>query len=128
MPDPLRSLAELVRTLTRSRTEKRGPTPSRETRPDVADSTAPRQLTGSGRADVLRERLSSRLKLVGTTDARAAREAFVEIVLATELGEDLALDPAMAEIVARVSRQLASDPTTERDLGALLDELARQPS
>jgi hypothetical protein len=125
MLDPLRSLAELVRTLTKSRANSRGSTsetqrqritslPSDSGSPHIAD------------AGPLRERLRQRLRAVGNTDRRRAREAFVETVLAAELGDAVTLDPAMAEVVNKIAAQLGSDAATDRDLTLLFDELARE--
>jgi hypothetical protein len=47
-------------------------------------------------------------------------------VLASELGDAVTLDPAMAEIVSKVAQQLGSDAATDRDLGLLFEELARE--
>ena len=104
MLDPLRSLAELVRTLTRPRAEARGDSRT-AAKPASADTAAP-----LGEAQALREKLRQRIRLVGTTDRRRAREVFVETVLAAELGERITLDPAMAEIVSRSRSSSAKTP------------------
>jgi hypothetical protein len=128
MLDPLRSLAELVRTLTRSRTNSRASTSETQRqrltsdRPTSAEPGSP----GITHAEPLRERLRQRLRVIGNTDRRRAREAFVETVLAVELGDAVTLDPAMAEIVNKIAAQLGSDAATDRDLGLLFDELARE--
>jgi len=125
MLDPLRSLAELVRTLTRSRAESRGkPTDTQRLR-NARDPITAQPRTAITASEALRERLRQRLRVVGTTDGRRAREAFVETVLASELGDAVTLDPAMAEIISKVAQQLGSDASTNRDLGLLFDELAR---
>jgi hypothetical protein len=124
MLDPLRSLAELVRTLTRPRSESRGATAETQRRRVAGDG--PPVVEPAAGADALRERLRRRLRVVGTADRRRAREAFVETVVASELGDAVTLDPSMAHIVSKVAEQLGNDPATERDLGTLLDELARE--
>jgi len=127
MLDPLRSLAEIVRTLTRSRAGsggKAGETQrqrSADGQPPVTD-LPPSAIEA---ADALRERLRKRLHTVGTRDARRAREAFVETVLASELGDAVTLDPRMCEIVNKIARQLGQDAATSRDLASLIDELTR---
>ena len=125
MLDPLRSLAELVRTLTRSRTNSRGGA-SETQRPRTSSTPSEPGSPGIGSAEPLRERLRQRLRVTDTQDRRRAREAFVETVLAAELGDAVTLDPAMAEIVNKIAAQLGSDATTDRDLGLLFDELARE--
>lgn len=129
MLDPLRSLAELVRTLTRSRADTRGNTSETQRQRGARDQSP---LTGQppmaiSAAEVLRERLRQRIRAVGTSDRRRAREAFVETVLAVELGDRVTLDPAMTEIIVKVAGQLGSDAATDRDLGVLFEELARDP-
>ena len=127
MLDPLRSLAELVRTLTRSRTDA-ARTGAKGGSTDAADSAAREGANALiPEAQALREKLRQRIRLVGTGDRRRAREVFVETVLAAELGERITLDPAMADIVNRVAQQLGADATTDRDLGRLFDELASEP-
>lgn len=128
MLDPLRSLAELVRTLTRSRANSGGNT-SETQRQRVATDHSPPSRPGSpgiANAEPLRERLRQRLRAVGNADRRRAREAFVETVLAAELGDAVTLDPAMAEVVNKIAAQLGNDAATDRDLGLLFDELARE--
>ncbi len=119
MLDPLRSLAELVRTLTRPRTQSRGDTRT-GTKSTPSEDAAP-----IGEAQALREKLRQRIRLVGTADRRRTREVFVETVLATELGERITLDPAMAEIVSKVAQQLGEDSSTDRDLRLLFEDLAK---
>ena len=125
MLDPLRSLAELVRTLTKSRANSRGST-SETQRQRVASPPPEAGAQGITSAEPLRERLRQRLRVVGNKDRRRAREAFVETVLAAELGDAVTLDPAMAEVVNKIAAQLGSDAATDRDLGLLFDELVRE--
>lgn len=125
MLDPLRSLAELVRTLTRPRSEKRDNTSETQRQRGAREPITAQPPTAISASEVLRERLRRRLRAVGTADRRRAREAFVETVLASELGDAVTLDPAMAEIISKVAQQLGSDASTDRDLGLLLDDLAR---
>lgn len=128
MLDPLRSLAELVRTLTRTRPDRRTESNARTTTSDTRDSRLAQQPAGKvGKSEALRERLRQRLRIVGTQDRRLAREAFVETVLAAEFGEAVTLDPAMCDLVRKVSQQIAADAGTDRDLGVLLEELAQEP-
>jgi phage-related baseplate assembly protein len=127
MLDPLRSLAELVRTLTKSRANSRGNTSETQRQRVTADPTRSEPGSpGITSAEPLRERLRQRLRAIGNTDRRRAREAFVETVLAAELGDAVTLDPAMAEVVNKIAAQLGSDAATDRDLGLLFDELSRE--
>jgi hypothetical protein len=128
MLDPLRSLAELVRTLTRSRPATPGGTAETQRQRNAPENSAVSERTPSAVAgvDALRDRLRQRLRAVGNADRSRAREAFVETVLAAELGDALTLDPAMSDIVNKVARQLGSDAATDRDLGLLFEELTRE--
>jgi hypothetical protein len=127
MLDPLRSLAELVRTLTRSRADSRGNTSETQRQRPTAEQAPVKELPPGAvsAVDALRERLRRKLRVVGTKDPRRAREAFVETVLASELGDAVTLDPQMNEIVGKIARQLGEDAATNRDLALLFDELAR---
>jgi hypothetical protein len=123
MLDPLRSLAELVRTLTRPKTNSRSATGA-ATQRGTENSAAERGLAAASPDEILRERLRTQLRAVGG-DSRRAREAFVSTVLASELGESISLDSGFAEIVSKVARQLGEDPDTSRNLAHLFDELTR---
>jgi hypothetical protein len=128
MLDPLRSLAELVRTLTRSRSETRGETPETQRQRGANDPSriTAQPPTAISATEALRARLRQRLRAIGTADRRRAREAFVETVLSAELGDAVTLDPAMAEIIGKVAQQLGNDASTDRDLALLFEELARE--
>ena len=127
MFDPLRSLAELVRTLASSRGGKRAEVAGAQRSRGGAEKNSVSEPSSSavGAAQPLRERLRQRLRAVDGNDPRRAREAFVETVLAAEFGDAVTLDPAMNEIVRRVAQQLGGDPATERDLRLLFEELVR---
>jgi hypothetical protein len=127
MLDPLRSLAELVRTLTRSRADGRGNASEAQRQRSTFEQSPVVDLPPSAvnAADALRERLQKRLRAVGVKDPRRAREAFVETVLSAELGDAITLDPQMSEVVSKIARQLGDDPATNRDLAQLFEELAR---
>ena len=128
MLDPLRSLAELVRTLTRSRAETRGNTAETQRQRSAADRApiTEQPPTAISASEALRENLRRRMRAVGSSDRRRAREAFVETVLASEFGDAVTLDPAMAEVISKVAQQLGNDPGTDRDLGILIDELIQE--
>jgi hypothetical protein len=123
MLDPLRSLAELVRTLTRPRTASARTGPKAPSAKPDNDPTADTVVAASSGVQALREKLRQRIRIVGTADRRRAREVFVETVLAADLGDRVTLDPAMADIVTRVAQQLGADANTDRDLGTLFEEL-----
>ena len=119
MLDPLRSLAELVRTLTRPKTNARS-----ATQRGAENATTGRSAPAVSPDELLRERLRIQLRAVGT-DSRRAREAFVATVLASELDESISMDSGFNEIVSKVARQLGEDADTNRNLAQLFDELTR---
>jgi hypothetical protein len=125
MLDPLRSLAELVRTLTRPRADRRGSADETQRQRAASDQALVSDAPAASGVDALRERLRRRLRVVGTQDPRRARLAFVETVLASELGDAVTLDPQMSEIVNKVTSQLEADAATSRDLTLLFEELTR---
>jgi hypothetical protein len=127
MTDPLRSLSEIVRTLTRSRTEKRGEGTAAQQRPtsEIRGDAYPVSAKPSD-IERLRDQLRQKIRTVGHADSKRAREAFVETVLSVELGEAVTLDPALAEIVGRIAIQLGEDSATDRDLRALIEDLSRE--
>lgn len=60
----------------------------------------------------------------GAWNAQRAREVFVNQVLLTELGEELAADPAFAQLAQRVSEHLGGDSRISSRLDELLREIA----
>jgi hypothetical protein len=67
----------------------------------------------------LRTKLKSRLVEVGIADPDRARRTFVETVLLHQLGDEMARDPAFADLVVKVADQLHAD----RELRSRLTDL-----
>jgi hypothetical protein len=110
MTDPLRPFADLIRSLSQSRT--RGV--ERASRPSATASVTPQRTERT-----LKSRIKERIAQAGSANPSRRRELFVEAVLLAELGENLAQDPAFGEMVSRVTQHLHSDSVT----GVRLDEL-----
>jgi hypothetical protein len=123
--DPLRSFADLIGAMWRSRRAEVAP--ASQSSP-IARSADARQAPAAERApESLRARLRNRIVDVGTADPRLARDTFVEAVLGWELGEELARDPAFGEMVRRLSDHIEGEPRLNARLQQLLQELAREP-
>lgn len=113
--DPLRPFAHLIRSLWTGKKGAAGASGSTR----GAGSQQSHAVTAS--APVV-NRLQSRLASLQQWNGARARELFVEHILLMEFGEDLALDPAFADLVQRVCGQLGSEPA----IGARLDELLQK--
>jgi len=120
MVDSIRPFVTLIRTLSRKKVEA----PDGVAEPDVAgDTYANRAPTEADRNSELETRLRARLAAVDASNPEKARQAFVETVLLSQLGEDLAKDPAFADVVAKVSDQLLCDAQTRAQLTSLIATL-----
>lgn len=115
--DPLKPFANLVRSLWSG--TKRAPT-----RAAQAGTAQPTQTNAIAASAPVSARLQSRLATLREWNSARARELFVEHALLLEFGSDLAHDPTFAELVRRVSAQLATEPTLGARLDQLLQDLA----
>lgn len=70
----------------------------------------------------LHARIHARLGRFTNWDAARARDIFIESVLLSELGNEVANDPSFAEVVGKISRQLAVDSLLCARLDTLLKE------
>ena len=120
--DPLRPFADLVRSLWSGRTT---PTPRAESTGQARrlDEQQPNPVAEP--TDDLRTRLRARLSQTGLADAARARETFVEVVLAWELGDRVQGDPAFAGIVKTVANRIAERPQLCGRLHELLVSLVQ---
>lgn len=110
--DPLRPFAHLIRSLW---TGKKGAAAAS----GGARGSSTRQSHAVTASAPVINRLQARLASLQQWNGARARELFVEHILLMEFGEDLALDPAFADLVQHVCGQLGSEPA----VGARLDEL-----
>jgi hypothetical protein len=121
MVDSIRPLITLIRTLSRKKLE----------RPDgVCEPTGvgggisgDSRAAAPDRSSQLEGRLRARLAAVAIADPDQARHIFVETVLLAEIGDELARDPAFADVVAKVSAQLHADATVRAQLTTLIASL-----
>jgi hypothetical protein len=126
MTDPLRPFTQTIRSLWRFRT--RGArdvtsSPGTSAASAMAASTDARP-PASRAGETLQSRLKSRLAAIDRHDVKQMREAFVETVLRWEIGDQLAMNAGLAEVVARVSEQLTTDPAVVERLQELLLEIS----
>jgi hypothetical protein len=120
MVDSIRPFVALIRTLSRKKVEA----PDGVAEPDIAgDTSANHAAAEANRNSELESRLRARLAAVDASNPEQARQTFVETVLLSQLGEDLARDPAFADVVARVSDQLLCDAQTRAQLANLIATL-----
>jgi hypothetical protein len=116
--DPLRPFLSLVRSLWPNGAAAKAVNRSQAAVPPHSTSHA----APLAASQPIEQRLHSHLTALGAWNAQRAREIFVKQVLLSELGEELATDPAFAELIQRVSGQLGDDPR----ISVRLDELLRQ--
>lgn len=122
MVDPLGPFVTLIRSLSRRKASATG---SASSAASVDTNAAPHgaaRTTGS--STDLRTKLRSRLVEVGIEDPDRARQTFVETVLLSQLGDELARDPAFGDLVAQVADQLRSDRELRTRLSELIERLA----
>lgn len=71
--------------------------------------------------NLLQRRLRTRLASLDKWDSGSARKLFVECALTSELGDELANDPAFSRVVQRVTQQLGIDAKQTARLDELLE-------
>lgn len=125
MTDPLRPFTQAIHSLWRTRAGEKNNTASATPSPAAA-STADRRPPAPAVSETLQSRLQARMLGLDTNDPRRLREAFVETVLLWEIGDHLAPDPGLSEVVSRVAEQLAVDPIVGDRLHQLLLQLSAQ--
>jgi|SRR5688572_17367829 hypothetical protein len=128
MTDPLRPFADLIRSLWRSRAASTARTAAATgSAPAAGTQRALHEPRIQARVRSLQSHLRARIAESGGASPAKMREAFVEAVILHELGEQLAPDASVSELVSRVSEQLASDPEVGERLDRLLTRLASEP-
>jgi hypothetical protein len=121
--DPLKPFTDLARTLSRTR----GSPTARAHHSGQTKSvtfTAVDATRRVGSPDDLHARLRKRLKATGLADPSRAREAFVEVILAWELGDRLPHDQSLTDIVKTVSDRIDAHAHLSGRLHSLLAGLA----
>ena len=124
MVDSIRPFIGLIRTLSRKKVGAADGVAEPSVAGDPPANDAP---AAADRNSQLETRLRVRLAVVDAANPDKAEQAFVETVLLSQLGDDLAGDPEFADIVAKVSAQLQSDSQTRAQLAALIASLRSKP-
>jgi len=120
MTDPLRPFVQIIRASLASKSTR----PASDRATGTSPSSSPEARTTPNGS--LQSRLAARLSAIDRNNTSRMRKTFVETVLLSELGENLAQDPAFAELVNRVSEQLGAHPTIGPRLQALLLQLSTE--
>lgn len=100
-------------------------------RPQIGEGKAKadgKQLSRTEREAAIRADLVRRIRATDGDEEQKRRKAaryFVESVLASELGEQLARGPMLHELTRTVQAAMESDPELLADLNALCDTLIR---
>jgi len=121
--DPLRPFTDLIRSLSRTAAPRRAEASGTQAQATPACADQAESAATPGAPSSLHERLRAQSAQLAAASPRRMRELFVETVLALELGEGLARDPAFAEVVGRVAEQLGDDPRIATRLEQVLLEM-----
>jgi hypothetical protein len=121
--DPLKPFTDLIRSLWggTQRASVRAGGGARTAQSSSGERPQPPAVAASAQVNA---RLQARLASLREWNSARARELFVEHALLLEFGSDLAHDPTFAELVRRVSAQLATEPALGNRLDRLLQDLA----
>src|SRR5262245_49417943 len=99
MVDSIRPFVTLIRTLSRKKVEATDGVAE----PNVTGGTSANDAADDAdRSEPLEARLRVRLAALDGANPEKARQAFVETVLLSQLGDELARDPAFGDVVAKV--------------------------
>lgn len=121
--DPLRPFLSLVRSLG---TTSNAATSATRTQgaPTSGSSAHASAIAPSPSIEMRLHAQLAPIKAAGAWNPQRARDVFVNQVLLTELGEELAADPAFAHLAQRVSEHLGNDSRVSTRLDELLREIA----
>lgn len=120
MTDPIRPFINLVESIASTTATQK----SREAAAQGAIAKPSRQNSSNSNAALsFTERLKTRLSVIDRKDRRMRRQVFIEVALLTELGEQLAMDHALSDLIEKVSSLIAANDTMVTDLDAALDKV-----
>ena len=120
MTDPIRPFINLVESIASTTATQK----SREAAAQGAIAKPSRQNSSNSNAALsFTERLKTRLSVIDRKDRRKRRQVFIEVALLTELGEQLAMDHALSDLIEKVSSLIAANDTMVTDLDAALDKV-----
>jgi hypothetical protein len=125
--DPLRPFAGLIRTLWKSTTASTTQKDALGSASTTGAEEAQSETAAALGETTLRTQIRARLTRIGLNDPRLAREVFVETVLTTELGENLARDPGFTDMVKLVAEHIEADARLGDRLNSLLRSLVEEP-
>jgi hypothetical protein len=123
--DPLKPFGSIIRSVwdkTARRVDRNEKTTSTTA---AAENTLTHAVVSAPPLQPLHSRLRARIPSANSWDAAHARGVFVESVLLSELGDDLAKDPAFAQVVKKISQQLGGNPKLSARLDVLLKQLSQ---
>ena len=122
--DPLKPFNSIVRSIWTRETRRTDAAEKNIAQPSQTEEL--RSVDESRPVLPLTSQLRTRIQQIGPWDGKRAREIFVESILLSELGIDLARDPSFGGVVQKISRQLESDAALTLRLDTLLREMAHE--
>jgi len=125
MTDPIRPFVSLVESIARATTAQKSGEPAVTS--DVVKQNNQNHFHSSV-ALSFTERLRTRLSVIDRKDRKKRRHVFIELALLSELGEQLAMDHALGDLIDKVSTLVAINENMISDLDALLDNIDSAPS
>jgi len=121
MTDPIRPYVNIIESIARSRKASAAD----ESLPHAPPQQQRSESNGDPSIAGIRfaERLTTRLSAIDKNDQKRRRQAFVELALISELGEQLGLDIGLSELVDKVSTIIASDQEMAIGLDNMLNDI-----
>jgi len=119
MTDPIRPFINFIESIANAGAAKTHETAS----PKKVGNQQNSSPSSGATALTFSERLAARLAVIDRNDRKRRRQAFVELALLSELGEQLVLDHAMAELVDKVTSIIATDRQMAAELDLTLDNV-----
>lgn len=120
--DPIKPLGQILRALRSNKTSGNAAT----SESGVAAATVQEQPSSKQPEEkLIRLEALLRMRLANGDNQRSARRAFVETVLLSELGEELATDPGFDRLLDQVTDEIAGDRETATELDDYLALLQR---
>ncbi|MGK5049028.1 hypothetical protein ACQ4WP_24480 [Janthinobacterium sp. GB4P2] len=109
MTSPIASVSQLVAVLQSQLSARNGATPAQAGRAKAARAAAPATYADSQLASLI----DIRIRQIGPDDPRRGRQAFrifLEVVLLSQLGEELVNDPKFYQLIDDIQAAMENDP------------------
>jgi len=119
MTDPIRPFINLIESIAGAGSSQKNRDVSSQRTAGKATNVASSAIA----AVPFSERLATRLSVIDRHDRKRRRQAFVELALLSELGQQIAVDHAMGELVDKVSSIIAADHQMTAELDDILDSV-----